>query len=293
MRLARVLVRLYPAAFQRQWGADMEAEIGRAGWRSWPNTVAGIADLWLHPAIWPTRSPAQRQLRMTTMAITLTAAFWYISHLVTELDGALSSGVGHSPLMPAGTGLMLAGLLLIAPHPRPAAGVLALLLRGVARRFAVPCALATVIVIAAHTQAIAHASQLLRVILVACWWIALALGAIQTCRTIIEAPETLAAAHRHNDPGHRLRRGDRDHRGLLPHHTGRSPSHRGWGRTACPASGIRRCPARQPAHATGQQLLTATAARRPVERSTAARRPVERFRRSGDGVQTADQLCRS
>jgi hypothetical protein len=187
MRLARVLVRLYPAAFQRQWGADIEAEIGRAGWRSWPNTVAGIADLWLHPVVWPARSPAQRQLRMTTMAITLTATFWYIAHLVTELDSALSSGVGHSPLMSAGTGLMLAGLFLIAPRPRPTAGVLAVLLRSVASRFAVPCALATVIVIAAHTHAIAHAPQLLRVIVVACWWIALALGAIQTCRTITDA----------------------------------------------------------------------------------------------------------
>jgi hypothetical protein len=184
MSLARVLVRLYPEAFKRQWGVDLEAEIRHAGWRSWPNTVVGIADLWLHPAIWPARSPSQRQLRITTMAITLTATFWFVSHLVTELDGAMSSGVAHSPLMSAATVLMLGGLCLVAPQLRLTVGVLAVLVRNMASRLAVPAALAAVVLVAAQTPTVADAPQLLRTVLVACWWTALALGAFQTCRII-------------------------------------------------------------------------------------------------------------
>ncbi|MCW2917428.1 MAG: hypothetical protein JWN52_5496 [Actinomycetia bacterium] len=193
MSHARILVRMYPESFKNRWGPDLEAEILHAGWRSWPNTVVGIADTWLHPAIWPARSHAQRQLRMTTMAITLTATCWFISHLVTELDAPLSREVGHSQLLSMGTNLMMVGLLLVAPRPRLMAGVTAAVLRGAARRFAVPLTLSAAVAIAAHAGVNATTPALLRSCLLACWWTALALGAVQTCRIATDLGAQLIA----------------------------------------------------------------------------------------------------
>lgn len=87
--VARSLVRLYPDAFRERWGALVEEEAHGAGWKSWPDLIAGIAHMWLHPAVWPADSPAQRQRRVATMGITVALAACFLSHLVAEQGGPL------------------------------------------------------------------------------------------------------------------------------------------------------------------------------------------------------------
>jgi hypothetical protein len=101
---AQRLVRLYPDPFRERWGSAMEIEVRTTGWRSWPKLAVSIADMWLHPTVWPADSRAQRQLRAVTMAITSAAACWFLTHAVTELGTPLSTGVARTWPMTACTG---------------------------------------------------------------------------------------------------------------------------------------------------------------------------------------------
>jgi hypothetical protein len=200
---AQRLVGLYPDPFREKWGSDLEIEIRATGWRSWPNLVMGIIDMWLHPAIWPADSRAQRHHRAATMAITVSAACWFLTHAVTELDTPLSTGVARAWPMTACTVLMHLGLVLVAPLPRLTRTAATTVLRHTASRFAVPAILGAGVVTWVHTGLYAAAPALLRPVGLACWWTALALGAIQSCRITADVGAGVAVPPR---PG-RLRLG--------------------------------------------------------------------------------------
>ena len=175
MGLARRLIRLYPAAFRERWGPDLEVEVQAAGGRSWPNLAAGVADLWLHPTLWPADSRAQRRGRAATTAAVLTATWWYVAHAAVELDGRLWHDVGHSWQLSTCTTLMLVGLALVSPRPDLATALAGL------RLLAVPALLGGVVVVAANAGTDLGAA---RYLLLVCWWTALALGAVQACRVV-------------------------------------------------------------------------------------------------------------
>ncbi|WP_030060739.1 hypothetical protein [Streptomyces novaecaesareae] len=180
--VARTLVRLYPDAFRERWGAMVEEEARGAGWKSWPNLVAGIADMWLHPALWPADSPAQRQRRVATMGITVALAAWLLGHLVAEQGGPLPADGVRSGIMHGCTTLLLLGIALVAPRPRPTLGATITLLRWAVRRLAVPAALGASVVVLVHGVDAAASPPTLRTAVLAGWWTALGLGAIQIPR---------------------------------------------------------------------------------------------------------------
>ena len=184
MNAAQRLVRLYPGSFREHWGPAMEADVQGAGWRAWPNLVAGIASMWLHPVIWPADSRAQRQRRAAMMAISVAAASWFLAHAAMELDSPLSGRVARAWPMTACTGLMFLGFLLVLPRPRLTLGAVSTVLRRAARRFAGPAILGAAVVAGVRTGVYAVAPALLRPGLVICWWTALALGSIQACRVV-------------------------------------------------------------------------------------------------------------
>jgi F0F1-type ATP synthase membrane subunit c/vacuolar-type H+-ATPase subunit K len=184
MRLAPVLLSLYPRPVRARWGPDLEAEIRDAGWWSLPDTLAGIAGLWLHPVVWPGASPRRRRLRMTTMAVAVALACWFASLATAELGGRSAQAAGRSPLMSAGMVLILAGLVLLAPFPVFRA--LAATCRIAVSRLAVPALLGAGAVVAVHAGA-ASEPHVVRTAVLSCWWTALALGAVQACRAIAAA----------------------------------------------------------------------------------------------------------
>lgn len=179
--VVRGLVRLYPQAFRERWGEMVEDEARGAGWRSWPNLAAGIADMWLHPAHWPADSPAQRQRRVATMGITVALAAWFLSHVAAEQGDALPSAGVRTAVTHVCTALLLLGLALVAPRPRPTLEAAAILLRWALRRLAAPTTVGTAAVLLVHSG-IDTSPPTLRAAVLAAWWIALGLGAIQIPR---------------------------------------------------------------------------------------------------------------
>ncbi|MFF3069887.1 hypothetical protein ACFVSN_00710 [Kitasatospora sp. NPDC057904] len=181
--VARGLVRLYPDAFRERWGSMVEDEARGAGWKSWPNLAVGIADMWLHPAVWPADSPAQRQRRVATMGITVALAAWFLGHLAAEQADSLPAVGVREAVMQGCTTLLLLGIALVAPRPRPTPGAAITLLGWAVRRLAAPTLLGTAVVILVHSGVDADASPpTLRTAVLAAWWIALGLGAVQIPR---------------------------------------------------------------------------------------------------------------
>ncbi|MEU4115705.1 hypothetical protein AB0F71_14550 [Kitasatospora sp. NPDC028055] len=181
--VTRSLVRLYPDAFRERWGSMVEDEARGAGWKSWPNLIAGIVDMWLHPAHWPADSPAQRQRRVATMGITVALAAWFLSHLAAEQAGPLPADAVREQVTHGCTALLLLGVALVAPRPRPTLRATVTLLGWALRRLAVPTLLGTTVVVLVHGGVDADASPpTLRTAVLAAWWISLGLGAIQIPR---------------------------------------------------------------------------------------------------------------
>jgi hypothetical protein len=172
-----VLLRLYPVAFRVRWGEDLCADAESAGRRSWPNLVTGAVDMWLHPAIWPTAWPAQRNSRAAAMAILITVACWLVAHLTTE-----PGSPGYALALDGCAILLGVGLLLLAPLPRISAS--GLLLGRSARMLAVPVLLAGIVVVVANSPLDPVGQPGLRLLVLLAWWGSWVLGVIQGCRVV-------------------------------------------------------------------------------------------------------------
>ncbi|MFI5590076.1 hypothetical protein ACIA5G_33865 [Amycolatopsis sp. NPDC051758] len=173
MTVAQRLVRLYPRAFRDRWGADLAADVGACGARSWPNLLVSAADVWLHPAVWPARSEAQRQARVTAMAVIVTGLGWFAVHLTVE------DARGLPRVLDACAVVVVAGLVLVAP--RPAVATLTALGRRLLRGLAGPAVLCGLVVAVVHTTDGSFAPPF-RLTLLLCWWGAWGLAVIQVAR---------------------------------------------------------------------------------------------------------------
>ncbi|TVT61148.1 hypothetical protein FNH05_03475 [Amycolatopsis rhizosphaerae] len=186
MSVTKRLVRLYPDPFREHWGTGLEAEAQDGGWRSWPNLLIGVLDMWLHPTVWPARSPAQRRGRAAVLAIAVALAGWLAEHAAAEqhslhLPGLLRIGEMNLDVFDAVT---LLGLALVAPRPRLSFGAAAAMLRQAVRRLAVPVLLGAGVVVTVHAGVGTSVPLALRLGVLGCWWIALALGAVQLCQVV-------------------------------------------------------------------------------------------------------------
>ncbi len=175
MTVAQRLVRLYPRAFRARWGADLAAEAATGGPRSWPNLLAGVADMWLHPGVWPARSAAQRHARVVAMAVIVTGIGWFAAHLMVEDTRGLPRMLDVCAVA------VVAGLLLATPRPVPA--TLTAVGRRLLRRLAGPATLGTIMVAIVHGSD-GYSAPPVRLTLLLCWWGAWGLAVIQVARTI-------------------------------------------------------------------------------------------------------------
>ncbi|MBV6700448.1 hypothetical protein [Kitasatospora aureofaciens] len=200
---ANGLVRLYPAAFRERWGADLADEMRAAGWKAWPGLLAGIADMWLHPTVWPADSRTQRRERAAVLALAVALATGYVGNLATEQGARFTTAPGGQWTGPATTALLLLGLALVAPRPRLDGAALRALFGTAVRRLAAPVAAGAGLVALAHSAAgAAIGASDWRYAALACWWAALAVAAVQACRTVADAGRAMVAPR----PG-RLRAG--------------------------------------------------------------------------------------
>lgn len=175
MTVAQGLVRLYPRAFRDRWGADLAVEVRTSGPRSWPNLLAGVADMWLHPAAWPARSAAQRQARVVAVAVIVTGIGWFAAHLMVEGTRGLPRMLDVCAVA------VVAGLLLAVPRPAPA--TLKAIGRRLLRRLAGPAVLGVAVVAVVHGTGGSFVPPI-RLAVLACWWGSWGWAVIQVARTI-------------------------------------------------------------------------------------------------------------
>jgi hypothetical protein len=179
MSLTGRLIRLYPSAFRDRWGPELRATADAAGWRSWTDLAVNVADTWLHPAIWPARSPGQRHARTAAMALMITVTGWFVAHLTTEQGAHTYALILHGCAV-----ALLLGLALVAPLPRPAPRAVVTVLARAVRGLAVPVPLGTAVVLVVHDSGLGAMPAPLRPILLACWWGAWLLAIVQGCRVL-------------------------------------------------------------------------------------------------------------
>jgi hypothetical protein len=183
MTVNRMLVRLYPQSFREHWGSALEADAQSAGWRSWPNLLAAVIDMWLHPVVWPARSASQRRYRAATMALTITLTIWFVGRAAVASHSALSGQAHRAWNLTDCAELMLLGMALVLPLPRLTQHAMTTLLRRVFQALAAPMILGVGALVFADSAAPTTMSKS-RLLVVGCFWLALALGVIQAGRIL-------------------------------------------------------------------------------------------------------------
>jgi cytochrome bd-type quinol oxidase subunit 2 len=181
MSIVDRLVRLYPQPFQAQWGADIRASTVRI--HDVPGLALGIADMWLHPAVWPADTRQRRLNRVCVTAVALAMASWLLSHLLVETDGHLTAdATREAGLATSAVGIAI-GAVLVAPWPRVDAAMVRWLAAESVKRLTIPAAVGAGAVLFAHTAA-PSAPVALRLVILVCWYLAIASALFQTCRIL-------------------------------------------------------------------------------------------------------------
>lgn len=183
MSTAARLVRLYPAPVREVWANELEDATAAAGLRAWPSIVAGAADMWLHPQLWPADAAVQRRIRLTVLVVTAGLAGWLVVLRLGEPGVDVSHG--SSRLVFLGSGLAVAvGLVSSAPRARLEVHTVLGLLRLAARRLTLPVGLAATLPLLARSQAAAHPTGLFAMVLAAYLWTVLVVFCLQVCRVV-------------------------------------------------------------------------------------------------------------
>ncbi len=182
MRITQSLLRLYPASVRDYWGSMLETDAQTAGWRSWPNLVAAAVDMWLHPVIWPAASIRDRRHRAAAMALVITVTIGIIGRVAAATDSTLTRHQRAWTLTDCAV-LLAFGVALILPLPRPSRDAVAQLLRSAARTLAVPLLIAVGAAAFAQGAGPAELSSA-RPWVAACFWLALAVAAVQASRIV-------------------------------------------------------------------------------------------------------------
>lgn len=120
MNAATFLTGLYPPSIRERWGEDIRREVSTSGMRSWPDTVAGAARLWLNPSDWPETFAGQTRAVLTVTLFAIIAVTGLLLRAVAA-STTLTPDVRH-PMASLWLAPLLLGLVLAAPIPalRPA-----------------------------------------------------------------------------------------------------------------------------------------------------------------------------
>jgi hypothetical protein len=183
MTLGRRLVRLYPGSLRDRWGSALEVEVHVGGWKSLPNVIVSILDMWLHPVVWPAASCAQRRRRAAVMALAIAIVGWLLGYVIVQMGTLIPMSIEHSWSLDASDIMVLLGIALVAPRLRFTLGAWTTLLRQILRRLALPLTVGVAVLMRVHLGS-APVTPTLRGIELFSWWFALTIGAIQVCHVL-------------------------------------------------------------------------------------------------------------
>ena len=170
MNVPAHLVRLYPPGIRERWGSEIVHEAQLAGPRSWFDTAAGAARLWLRPSDWPETASGQTSRVLVTAFVAVITA----GALLVRAAG---------PVSPTSAWLVpiLAGAVLAAPLPPLRRAPLARLAATAARTLGAPVLAFGVLLALAHSGLVAHPAGVVDVLLVTYYWATLGFIGIHGC----------------------------------------------------------------------------------------------------------------
>lgn len=182
MSAATVLTGLYPPAVRERWGADISREVSATGFRSWPDTLAGAARLWLHPSDWPETFTGQTRRVLTVTLAAITAATGLL--LRAESPSTTLTVSIHHPVTSLWLAPLLLGGILAAPLPPLRGEALRRLATAAVRTLAVPAAAALAMAAMAWGGVAEQATGFANAALVLYYWLTLAFIALRLCTLV-------------------------------------------------------------------------------------------------------------
>lgn len=185
MSAATILTGLYPPAVRERWGADLRREVSASGVRSWPDTLAGAARLWLHPGDWPETFAGQTRRVLTVTLFAMAAATGLLLRTVTPSAG-LTAGIDR-PATSAWLVPLALGIILAAPFPPLRGDALARLLGVAIRTLALPAAAVLAMISLAWSGAVEHVTGIADAAMMLYYWLTLGFVALRLCTLVARA----------------------------------------------------------------------------------------------------------
>jgi hypothetical protein len=190
MSAATLLTGLYPPAVRERWGADISREVSASGIRSWPDTLAGAARLWLHPSDWPETFAGQTRRVLTVTLFAIIAATGLLLRTVAP-SAALTADIRH-PVTSLWLAPLLLGIILAAPLPPLRGEALRRLATVAARTLAAPAAAVLALVLMAWGGMIKHPTGFADAALILYYWLTLGFVALRLCTLVARSARITA-----------------------------------------------------------------------------------------------------
>lgn len=185
MSAATLLTGLYPPAVRERWGADISDEVSATGVRSWPDTLAGAARLWVHPGDWPETFAGQTRRVLTVALFALTAV---TGLLLRSFEPSTTPPADvHHPASGLWLAPLLLGIALAAPLPPPRGAALRRLAGMTVRTLAAPAAAGLTLCLTAWSGVARHPTGLGDAALVLTYWLTLGFIALRLCVLVARA----------------------------------------------------------------------------------------------------------
>jgi hypothetical protein len=182
MNAATLLTRLYPPAVRERWGEDITHQVSASGIRSWPDTLAGAARLWLHPGDWPETFTGQTR-RVLTVALSALTATTGLLLRSAEPSTTLTANI-HHPATSLWLAPLLLGISLATPHPPLRGDALRRLTASAVRTLAAPAAAVVAMCLMAWSGVIEHVPGIADAAMVLYYWLTLGFVAFRLCALV-------------------------------------------------------------------------------------------------------------
>ncbi|QDN94792.1 hypothetical protein FNV58_00245 (plasmid) [Streptomyces sp. RLB1-9] len=190
MNAATLLTRLYPPPVRDRWGEDISHEVSTSGIRSWPDTLAGAARLWLHPGDWPETFTGQTRRVLTIALFAFTAATGLLLRSA-EPSTTLTADIRHPStslwLVP-----LLLGIVLAAPLPPLSGAALRSLAAAAVRTLTAPTAAVVAMCLTAWSGMAEHLTGFADTAAVTYYWLTLGFVALRLCVLVARITRTAA-----------------------------------------------------------------------------------------------------
>jgi hypothetical protein len=182
VKASTLIAGCYPPGVRDRWGTEIGTAVAESGIRSWPDSLAGAARLWLHPSDWPETLAGQTR-RVLAVALFVIAAVTTLLLRAIEPSITLTADLGH-PITSLWLVPILLGIGLAAPLPPLRWAALRRLTVMAIRTLAVPAGAVSAMFVTARSGMIEHPAGAAPAALIVGYWLTLGVIAVHLCTLI-------------------------------------------------------------------------------------------------------------